>query len=100
MAFAPFHAGSSTPVGTIQQAVITRRNGTYLFLRMGPSVKAAEWFHVKLVILGTRLAVYVNHGREPVFVVDKVLDGKARGDVGVWSIGNTYFANFRYTPAK
>ncbi len=93
-------SASSTAESRVEQAVITRRNGTLLVLRMARREKPRGWFHVKLVVVGSKVAVYVDGSKEPVLVVDKMLDKKGHGHVGVWGLHDVYFTNFRCTPAE
>ena len=81
-----------------QQELITPRDGTFFLLRTDRDVESPRWFHVKLIVLGSRVTVYLNDTKEPVLVVDKMLDAKTRGNVGVWGLQDVYFTNFRYTP--
>jgi hypothetical protein len=93
-------APDSLPAETaVEQAVITRRDGTFVFLRMSSGIEVTKWFHVKVVVLGEKMEVYLNDAEEPVFIVDKILDGETRGTVGVWGLQDVYFANFQYTSA-
>lgn len=104
--FRPQNAGTAKHANTVQYAVIGREDGTWRHLRTnfpgkyetGADIKKDEWFHVRMVIRGTEVKVYVNDTPEPILTVDKMLDGVSRGTVGVWG-HNSYFANFRYTPA-
>lgn len=105
--FRPQNAGTARHANTVQYAVIGREDGTWRYLRTnfpgkyetGADIKKDEWFHVKLVILGAEVKVYVDEKSEPVLTVDKMLDGVSRGTVGVWG-WNSYFANFRFTPVS
>jgi len=105
--FRPQNAGTAKHANTVQYAVLGREDGTWRYLRTkfpgkyetGADIKKGEWFHVKLVIRGTEVKVYVDEKPEPVLTVDKMLDGVAKGTVGVWG-WNSYFANFRFTPAS
>jgi hypothetical protein len=97
---------SATKGGAIGQAVITRRRGTLLALRIpvpkeddsGRNLNIHGWFHVKVVVHGKRVAVYLNGAEGPSIEVNEMIDDTGRGTLGV--LGNHfYFANFRYTPA-
>jgi hypothetical protein len=89
----------------IEQAVLTRREGTLLFLQVGVPGKddsgadrdSHGWFHLKVVVRGRRLAVYLDHEAQPSIEVDEMLDVIGPGTLGVCG-RNSYFANFRYTP--
>lgn len=59
-----------------------------------------SWFHVRVVVKGERLKVFVNEETEPCLEVEKLLHGKSMGTVGVWT-GNTSggtFANLKISP--
>ncbi len=105
--FRPQNAGTAKHANTVQYAVIGRKDGTWRYLRTnfpgkyetGADIKKDEWFHVRLVIRGAEVKVYVDEKPEPVLTVDKMLDGTSKGTVGVWG-WNSYFANFHFTPAS
>jgi hypothetical protein len=54
------------------------------------------WVHVRLVLVGPRISVYVGDGAEPDLVVE-ALNTRARGRVGLFNDGD--FANLLVTPA-
>jgi hypothetical protein len=92
----------------IEQAIVTRHKGTALFLRVGVPDERDDsgtrpefhgWFHLKLVVRGRKLAVYLDDEEHPSIEVDEMLDGGEGGTLGVCG-RNFYFANFRYTPLK
>ncbi len=61
-----------------------------------------EWFHVKLVISGLEVKVFVNESDSPCLVVKDMKHGLSKGSVGVWC-GNTSggtFSNFTILPSK
>ena len=90
---------------TVQYAVIGRADGHWSQLRKnfsgkyetGANMSKGEWFRAKLEIEGESLKVYVNGNF--LLTVDPMLDGISKGSVGVWG-WDSYFANFKYTPAK
>lgn len=58
-----------------------------------------DWFHVRIVVSGSRAEVYVNDAKEPQLVVKELKHGLSKGSVGVYSYHKTaYFANFSVTP--
>lgn len=62
----------------------------------GADIASEEWFHVRVVVSGTRAEVYVNRGESPSLVVSDLKHGISRGSVGLWCgnrSGGT-FANF------
>ena len=105
--FRPQNANTDRHENTVQYSVIGREDGHWSFLRRnepgkyetGADIKQGEWFHVRLEIEGKTLKIFVNDSAEPLLTVDPLLDGDSRGSVGVWG-WNSYFANFRYTPAS
>jgi len=72
--FRPQNAGTAKHANTVQYAVIGREDGTWRYLRTnfpgkyetGADIKKDEWFHVKLVIRGAEVKVYVDEKPEPV----------------------------------
>lgn len=54
------------------------------------------WVHVRLVLAGPRISVYVGDGAEPDLVVE-ALNTRARGRIGLFNEGD--FANLLVTPA-
>lgn len=59
-----------------------------------------EWFHVKVVVAGSKAEVFVNGAESPCLVVADLKHGISQGSVGVWC-GNTSagtFANLTVTP--
>jgi nitroreductase len=60
-----------------------------------------EWFHVKVIVTGTKAEVFVNDAKLPCLVVEDLKHGISQGSVGVWC-GNTSagtFTNLTVTPA-
>jgi nitroreductase len=60
-----------------------------------------EWFHVKLVVAGTKARVFVNDAKTPCLEVEDLKYGLSQGSVGLWC-GNSSagtFANFTVKPA-
>lgn len=88
----------------VEQAAITHRTGTNLVLNIRTSASdgihtrpdLCEWFHVKIVVLGSSVTVYLNDSQEPSFAVGAMLDVNEKGVLGLCG-GDCYFANFRYT---
>lgn len=105
--FRPQNAGTERHENTVQYAVIGREGGHWRDLRTqfpgmyetGADIKQGEWFHAKFEIKGESLKVYVNHAVEPLLVVAPMLDGVRQGSVGLWG-WDSYFSNFKYTPAN
>ncbi|MBI1371371.1 MAG: hypothetical protein GC159_01225 [Phycisphaera sp.] len=103
----PFNSGTPKHNNTVQyhspgtpgctwDALRRRFPGKY---ESGADVKVDAWFHLRVVIRGETVKAYVNDGKEPVLVVDKILSNRKSGKIGIWG-WDTYFRNFRYTPAK
>ncbi len=103
--FRPQNANTERHENTVQYAVIGRADGHWSQLRKnfpgkyetGANMSKGEWFRAKLEIEGESLKVYVNGNF--LLTVDPMLDGISKGSVGVWG-WDSYFANFKYTPAK
>jgi hypothetical protein len=93
--------------GMVEEAVIRRDRGSLLLLRVGlPAAREAGqratlggWLHAKIVVRGTALEVYLDHGEEPALAVDRMLDGTSQGTIGVWG-RNAQFANFRFSVSR
>lgn len=90
----------------VEQAVVTRRNGTVLILNIRRSgrdnshdmMDGPAWFHVKAVIQADKVKVYLNGSDEPSIELGAMLDGNERGVLGL--CGGGYFANFQYTAVE
>lgn len=68
---------------------------------VNPVPKADEWFHAKVIIKGSHVAVYVNNAQKPSLEVER-LNTTTHGGLGLW-VGNNSagsFANLTFTPAK
>ena len=60
------------------------------------TIHDGEWNHVKIVLSGKRMNIYVNHGKSPSLKV-----GRLEGDTNEGNVllaGPGYFANFTITP--
>jgi len=90
----------------LEQAVVTRRNGTVLVLNIRRSgqdntrdrMDGPDWFHVKAVLQADKVKVYLNGSDEPSIELGAMLDGNEKGVLGL--CGGGYFANFQYTAAE
>lgn len=91
----------------VEQAVVTRRDGTFVFLSIriperddvGGKPNLDEWFHVKIVFHGKDVEVYLNGSNKPCIEVGAMFDDLGAGTLGVCGTGFC-FANFRYTPSE
>jgi hypothetical protein len=64
-----------------------------------PAPDPDEWFHVKIVLKGYHVSVYVNNERQPSLEVDRI-SNSTHGSVGLW-VGNNSpgsFAHFNFYP--
>lgn len=62
------------------------------------SYKFDEWFHVKLVVSGTRAEVYIEDMKTPALHIPFLKREPRAGGLMVYSgLVGTYFANFKYT---
>ena len=60
-----------------------------------------RWVHLKLVISGTKMLVYLDNSGESNLVVTDLKRGNSKGKIGLWGRnGAMNFANFRYNPAQ
>ena len=90
--------------GVVEQAVVTRKASTVLLLNIEESryyglseeLGGYDWFHVKIVVQGDTIRVYLNGGQKPSVVVGAMFDGDQKGVLGLCG-GDFYFANFKYT---
>jgi hypothetical protein len=72
--------------------------------QLNPKANAAaklpknEWVHLKLVIRGGTVTLYVKDMTKPVMTVDRLRAGPAAGSIGLWTLrkGEIYFSNFSY----
>jgi len=91
----------------IEQALVTRRVGTVLLLnirRGAPAVKRRsveerDWIHVKVVVQGDRVKIFLNGSKKPDLEMAGMLEKDEKGTLGLCG-GGFYFANFRYTLAE
>jgi len=59
-----------------------------------PAPDPDEWFHVKIVLHGIHVSVYVNNEKQPSLEVDRI-SRTTHGSVGLW-VGNTSPGSFAY----
>ncbi len=91
----------------VEQAVVTRRTNTVLVLHIRKSVQDGVrnsanwggWFHVKVIIKGGHVVVFLNGSEEPSFEVGAMFDANEKGVLGLCG-GNFCFTNFQYTVAE
>jgi len=78
----------------VEQAVVTRRNGTVLVLNIRRSgqdntrdrMDGPDWFHVKAVIQADKVKVYLNGSDEPSIELGAMLDGNEKGVLGLCGV--------------
>lgn len=105
--FRPFNSGTSKHANTVQYSMLGREPFGWRALRerfpgkyeSGANIKTNKWFHVRVKIDGRNLEVFVDDAKSPVLVVDKTLGDNDSGRLGVWG-WDSYFRNFKFTPAK
>jgi hypothetical protein len=58
-------------------------------------METGEWTHMRIVVHGTDLSLYVNHARNPCLIVHDLKLGDSEGSVGLWMGQDTegYFRN-------
>jgi hypothetical protein len=96
--------GTHNNGSVLEQAVITRRQGTLVYLMIdipkhegsNAPVTPADWFHVKVVCCGDRVSVYLDESEKPIVELAAMLDSEAKGTLGMCG-SDFYFTNFRYT---
>ena len=64
----------------------------------GAEFYTTQWNHLKLVINGARLEVYLNGVAQPTMIVANLRHEVQPGGVGIRALFGNHFANFRYTP--
>lgn len=64
-----------------------------------PAPDGDTWFHVKIVIAGRQIKIFVNNSKEPVMQVTELSD-RSGGSVGLWCYGYGVISNFKITPAS
>ena len=60
--------------------------------------KTTHWNHLKLVVNGAQLEVFLNGIAHPSMVVDNLRHDLEAGTLGIRALFGNHFANFRYTP--
>ena len=69
--------------------------------KIDPAPGADDWFHVKIIVKGKRVTVFVNDAQQAALQVEK-LNNNSKGRVGLW-LGNNSggsFANLKITNAN
>jgi hypothetical protein len=58
-------------------------------------LEAGAWTHMKIVVSGTKAALYVNGSEQPCLIVNDLKLGETHGQVGFWGEWSTdaYFSN-------
>jgi hypothetical protein len=58
-------------------------------------LEAGAWTHMKIVVSGTKAALYVNGSNQPCLIVNDLKLGETHGQVGFWAQWSTdaYFSN-------
>ncbi len=94
-----FFAGESRVTEALQYAAIVK-GVNYWDLRpeyqAAVEIKGDDWNHVKLVVLGQQLLVYVNDMTAPALYVPQLDGGIREGRIGF--SGRGYYANVRFDP--
>ena len=101
----PGNAQNRTDI--VEQAVVTRRMGTVVVLNIRRSqehtlrdrAEGPAWFHVKLVVHGSQVQVYLDGSKKPAIEVAAMFNANEKGVLGLCG-RHFYFADFRYTPAE
>lgn len=59
-----------------------------------------EWTHVKIEVSGTHAQLYVNHGEQPVLIVNDLKQPPIKGSIALWVGPGTiaHFANLKVSP--
>lgn len=60
----------------------------------------SQWNHLRLVLNGSRLEVYLNGVAQPGMVVENLRHNLEAGTLGIRALFGNHFANFRYTPQE
>lgn len=64
-----------------------------------PAPDGDMWFHVKIVIEGRQIKVFVNNSNAAALQVTELSD-RSGGSVGLWCYGYGVIANLKITPAR
>lgn len=62
-------------------------------------METGAWTHMKVVVSGTKAALYVNGASQPALIVNDLKLGDSRGAIGLWAHETTdaYFSNLTIT---
>jgi len=65
-------------------------------------LEPGAWEHLRIVVSGTRAALYVNDAREPCLIVNDLKLGDSHGRIALWARISTdaYFSNLRIEPTE
>lgn len=103
MFFRHFSRSKSVADNVVEQAVVTRRNGSAVVLTIRDEVvrdglagrQLSHWFHVKLEIKDDKLRVFIDDHPKPVFELRGIMwDGNGGSLIGVCG-GGFYLSNFQ-----
>lgn len=63
---------------------------------------AGEWIHMKIVVDGTKAALYLAHAAQPCLLINDLKLGDTRGAIALWGGSGTvgYFANLEISGTK
>lgn len=90
--------GEQEKQAALYQAIVTCRNGTQIVLvthfPRGLAEGRRNWFHVRLVVRGSSVAIFLDDAEEPIVTLGTVLeDGK--GTIGLCG-SDFYLSNFKF----
>ncbi|MBC8871371.1 MAG: hypothetical protein H8E44_18250 [Planctomycetes bacterium] len=96
--FQRLHRGEREKQEALDQAVVTCRKGTNIVLithfSKGPREGRLNWFHVRLVVQGDSVAIFLEGEEKPIVTLGAVLeDGK--GTIGLCG-SDFYLSNFKF----
>ena len=64
------------------------------------SFKPNVWMHIRLIIFGDQMEIYVDDMEKPQLYVYDLKRDEKKGYLGLWGSTTCYFANFKVTPLK
>jgi len=64
-------------------------------------IPRAEWFHLRLEVVGAQAKLYVKDMNEPALVMNELKSGVEKGQLALFDLmGATYFSNFEVRPTQ
>jgi hypothetical protein len=58
------------------------------------------WIHMKMIVKGNTAQLFINTDTMPALTVNHLRTANRSGKIGLWSLSEQSFSNFRYTPLQ